>query len=314
MSEPARVIVTVPPHADFLEEVAAHPVVGGLRLNTVMPLADSPRETLERLSELGQPLWVDLKGRQLRVAEAAVPPFTAVRLSHRIQLETPAVARFGDGKEEVRVTAVAGDRLILEDGPRRVLGPGESVNIPDPSLRVEGTLTETDRAYLEAMRELGLTKVMMSFVEEEEDLSAVRAELPEVELVAKIESRRGVRFAPSAVELGARLMAARGDLYLELERPHHLLRALRRIQAADPQAIVASRILNSLAWDPEPSAQDLTDVAYLLGLGYRSLMLGDEVCLRRESVISALNLMECLIRDQPGVSLARPGAWRAAAS
>lgn len=313
MSELARVIVTVPPHADFLEEVAAHPVVGGLRLNTVMPLADSPRETLTRLQALGQPLWVDLKGRQLRVAEAAVPPFTAVRLSHRIQVKTPTLARFGDGKEEVRVLAVDGDRLILEDGPRRVLGPGESVNIPDSSLQVEGTLTATDRSYLEAMRELGLAKVMMSFVEEEADLSAVRAELPGVELVAKIESRRGVRFAPGAVAEGSRLMAARGDLFLELERPHHLLRALRQIVAADPEAIVASRLLNSLAWDLEPSAQDLTDVAYLLGLGYRHLMLGDEVCLRRESVISALNLMECLIQDQPGV-LARPNAWRAAES
>ena len=28
-------------------------------------------------------------------------------------------------------------------------------------------------------------------------------------------------------------------------------------------------------------------------------MLGDEVCLRRESVISALNLLECLLRDAP---------------
>ncbi|MBL4845305.1 MAG: hypothetical protein JKY65_07260 [Planctomycetes bacterium] len=307
MSDLPRVIVTVPPHADFLEEVAAHPVVGGLRLNTVMPLADSPRETLARLAALGQPLWVDLKGRQLRVAEAAVPPFTAVRLSHAIQVDTPTVARFGDGSEEVRVLEVAGDRLILEDGPRRVLGPGESVNIPDPSLRVLGFLTRTDQAYLAAMRELDLRKVMLSFVEESSDLDAVRRELPDVELVAKIESRRGLRFVPQAVNLNARLMAARGDLYLELERPHHLLRALRRIVATDPEAIVASRLLNSLAWDLEPSAQDLTDVAYLLTLGYRHLMLGDEVCLRRESVISALNLMECLFREvQPQ---ARPKAW-----
>jgi hypothetical protein len=36
-------IVTVPPYAPFLEEVAAHPLVAGLRLNTVMPLKGSRR-------------------------------------------------------------------------------------------------------------------------------------------------------------------------------------------------------------------------------------------------------------------------------
>lgn len=303
-----QVIVTIPPHAEFLEEVANHPVVGGLRLNTVMPLAESHEATLERLAGLGQPLWVDLKGRQLRVVEAAVPPFTSVRLSHRIRLRTPAVARFGDS--EARVLAVRGDELILEDGPRRVIGPGESVNIPDPSLEVEGDLTESDRAYLRAMRALGLRRVMLSFVESEADLEAVRAELPDVELVAKIESERGLRAVRSDALGGARLMAARGDLYVELQRPHHLPRALREILGADPSAIVASRILSSLAWEAEPQASEITDVAFLLELGYRWLMLGDEVCLRRESVISALNLLECLLRDAPPARSRHPELTR----
>ncbi|MGE0707396.1 MAG: pyruvate kinase [Planctomycetota bacterium] len=294
---PLRVIVTVPPHADFLEEVAAHPLVGGLRLNTVMPLRDGVAPTLERLAALGQPLWVDLKGRQLRVAEPAVPPFGAVRLSHRIEVETPCLALFGNGEEEARVLAVDGDRLILEDGPRRVLGPGESVNIPDASLRVHGRLTARDEEYLAAMRALGLRRVMLSFVEEPEDLAAVRDLLPDAELVAKIESRAGLGFAPGAAAAGARLMAARGDLFLEVRRPHHILRALRQLLAADPDAIAASRICDSLAWQPEPSSQDLSDVAYLLTLGYRTLMLGDEVCLRRDSVIAALNLIEAIARD-----------------
>ena len=161
MNEAAAVVVTVPPHADFLEEVAAHPAVGGLRLNTVMPIKGSEEACLARLAGLGQPLFVDLKGRQLRVREAAVPPFTEVRLSHRIELETPALALFGNGQEEVRVLAVDGDRLILEDGPRRVLGPGESVNIPDPSLEVQGVLTERDREYVEAAAGLGLHRFML---------------------------------------------------------------------------------------------------------------------------------------------------------
>ena len=49
--------------------------------------------------------------------------------------------------------AVDGDRLILEDSPRRFVGPGESVNVTDASLEIEGTLTATDHAYLDAMRD-----------------------------------------------------------------------------------------------------------------------------------------------------------------
>ncbi|HSJ56226.1 MAG TPA: hypothetical protein VLC95_03545, partial [Anaerolineae bacterium] len=106
-------IVTVPPYATFLDEVAAHPLVSGFRLNTVMPLRAGPTEAIERLLTFGQPLWIDLKGRQLRVVGAAIPPYTEVRLSHRIEVPTPVDAFFHAGTEHARVLAVDGDRLIL---------------------------------------------------------------------------------------------------------------------------------------------------------------------------------------------------------
>ncbi|MCJ7623676.1 MAG: hypothetical protein MUO76_09250, partial [Anaerolineaceae bacterium] len=135
-----RAIVTTPPYAPFLDEVAKHPCVVGFRLNTVMPLREGPAEALKRFQAFDQPLWVDLKGRQLRVVGAAIPPYTEVRLSHRIRVRTPVDAYFSDGNECVRIAAVDGDRLILEDGPHRLIGPGESVNIIHPSLQIEGTL------------------------------------------------------------------------------------------------------------------------------------------------------------------------------
>ncbi|MCJ7750998.1 MAG: pyruvate kinase, partial [Armatimonadetes bacterium] len=217
-----RAIVTAPPYATFLDEVARHPVVCGLRLNTVMPLREGPAEALERLSGLGQPLWVDLKGRQLRVVGSAMPPYTEVRLSHRIRVDTPADVFFSDGTECVRAMAVDGDRLILEDGPRRLVGPGESVNIVDPSLRIEGTLTKTDRAYLVAMRELGLKRVMLSFVESPADVEEVTQLLPGAEVMLKIESRRGLSFVRKHRASMGQLMAARGDLYVEVLRPHKI--------------------------------------------------------------------------------------------
>ena len=286
-----QAIVTVPPHARFLREVARHPLVSGLRLNTVMPIAGPLEETLERLAALGKPLFVDLKGRQLRVKEAAVPPFTEVRLTHRLRVKTPCRAWFSDGEESALVLAVDEDRLILEDGPRRVLGPGESVNIPDPSLEVEGVLTEKDAAFVHAARKLGLHDFMLSFVESPSDLEALRALDPQARIVSKIESRKGLACAQESA-LG-RLLVARGDLFVELA-PHELPRALEALVEEDPDAILASRLFPSLAHGFEPAAQDVTDAAYVIRLGYRTLMLGDEVCQRRESVLSALNLLAAI--------------------
>ena len=289
-----QTIVTAPPYADYLSDIGAHPLVCGFRLNTVMPLRAGPAEAIGRLQEFGQPLWIDLKGRQLRVVGAAIPPYTEVRLSHPIRVRTPVDAFLSDGYERVRVMAVDGDRLILADGPRRLIGPGESVNIIDPSLVVEGTLTETDRIYLATMRELGLRQVMLSYVESVSDVEEVQRLLPGAEVMLKIESRRGLAFARQQAASVGRLMAARGDLYVEVLRPHRIVSALRDIIEADPQAVVASRLLESLAHDSVPDSADIGDIAFLLSLGYRTFMLGDAICFQRESVLAALNLLEAI--------------------
>jgi hypothetical protein len=290
-------IVTVPPYATFLDEVARHPIVNGFRLNTVMPVKDGPREALERLSKYGQPLWVDLKGRQLRVVGAAIPPFTQVQLSHKIRVQTPVDAYFSDGTEHARIVAVDEDCIILEDGPRRLIGPGESVNIVHPSLEVDGTLTETDKAYLAAMKEMGLNKVMLSYVEVAEDVDEVQKLLPGAEVLLKIETQLGLEFARKHGAQHGSLIAARGDLFVEVLRPHQIAQALKTVIQADKNAIVASRIFDSLAWSPVPASADIGDAAFLLEIGYRRFMLGDQVCLKRDSVIEALNVLMELSKD-----------------
>ena len=329
--EPLRALVTVPPYAPFIEEVAAHPICAGLRLNTVMPLREPRIDVLRRISGYGAPLWVDLKGRQLRVVGGAVPPYGAVPISHRIEAPLPADAWFSDGRERAKIVGIVGpgegdgadpDRplpagagcaLILEDGPRRFIGPGESVNVTHPRLKIHGGLTAGDRLWLEAMGQLPAEgrKIMLSFVEHASDAEEVRGLLPGAEVIEKIESVRGleharrqgasgayqaVRAASDGVSgnsgaPGSRLMAARGDLYVEVGQPHRILTAMRWIIAADPRAVLASRVLGSLARSPTPDCADISDVALAHALGYRTVMLGDEVCLRRDSVIGALNLL-----------------------
>lgn len=293
-----HIIVTVPPYAPYIEKVAAHPLVSGLRLNTVMPIKESEgyKGALERLQKAckGKDLWIDLKARQLRVKNYGVPPFTQIELTHKIELDTttPVTAYFSDGRESAKILAVEGNKLIMQEGPKRVIGPGESLNIRHPSLSIEGFLTDTDEEYIKAAKELGIHTYMLSFVERKEDIDRFYEIDPKASLIAKIESGKGMEYVRSNHDGKTRLMAARGDLFCEVAWPHEIVKATQDIVAADSEAVCASRILSSLSDSLKPSCSDINDIDNLLRQGYQTLMLGDEICMRYESTITALRIIE----------------------
>ena len=144
------------------------------------------------------------------------------------------------------------------------------------------------------MRESGMNKVMLSYVESPADIQSVKDILPDAEIVLKIESKRGLVFANQYKNTMGQLMAARGDLYIEVLRPHNIINALQSIIQADPNAIVASRILDSLVHSPIPSSADISDAAYLIKAGYRSFMFGDLICLQKETILEGLNLLKAI--------------------
>ncbi|MDO8628796.1 MAG: pyruvate kinase, partial [Nanoarchaeota archaeon] len=253
-----QAIVTVPPYAPYISEVVQHPLVTGIRLNTVMPLKGTYEENLQRLKALAgdKQLWIDLKYRQLRIKTYGVPPFTEIELTQDINVKTPVTAYFSGGTEQATVLAVEGNRLIMQEGPKRVVGPGESINIPDKTLHVKGGFTPTDEQYITAAKKIGIHTYMLSFVEQMEDTQALKQLDPEADIIAKIESRKGMNYVKNEYNYEARLMAARGDLYIELPKPHHVIAALETIIEKDGKAIVASRIFPSLAHTLEPSCED----------------------------------------------------------
>src|SRR5206468_11790020 len=119
-------------------------------------------------------LWLDLKGRQLRITKFAYLPYAYVTLGHRIRVNLPVDVHFRDCVSRA-VELVDGDKLILSRRPMRVVGEGEPINILDDSLAIDGYLTASDREYIAAARELGVHDYMLSFVERLEDVEDVIA-------------------------------------------------------------------------------------------------------------------------------------------
>jgi hypothetical protein len=290
----ARVIATLPPYVDHRRAIIEHPLVDELRFNTISPLAENRHDMLARLSRetAGKRLWIDLKGRQLRIAKFAYLPYAYVSLSHRIRVTLPVDVYFRDCVSRA-VELVEGDKLILSRRPIRVVGEGEPINILDESLQIDGYLTASDREYIAAARELGLHDYMLSFVEQPADVDEVIALDPAASVAAKIESRRGLAYVPRA---RVRLVAARDDLYVQLGADKSgYVPALETIVNADPTAIVASHILGSLESGSLSSA-DVADVELLLRLGYRQLMLSDTLCFREQSFHDAMDVLAQLLR------------------
>jgi len=312
-----RLILTVPAYADFTQ-IAQLPTVESVRLNTTLKIDKPLREVLSDISAKAceKEVWIDLKCRQLRIADYITNWLTDheehyFTLSHNLSVRTPTTAYFDNANYSGKVEQVLkGDTikvsgsieqengLHIPEGERLWIRPGMSVNILDPSLRIDGYLTERDRDYISAAKTVGLHNYMLSFVEEEKDITDVLRLDSNAKITAKIESKKGMGFVEDIFPKykgKIHLMAARGDLYTELERPDQIIDACKKIIAADPDAIFASRLLESLR-DVEriPKCQDITDLYSGMQMGYKRFMLGDDVCSRKDSVESAIGLFNAI--------------------
>ena len=295
-------IVTQGPYSTFLDEVVRQDIVSGIRLNTVMPVKSG--ELKGKLAELNrriQPkiLWIDLKARQLRVTEFANSPYTAVTISHKIKLNLPATVYFDNGSLTAKLVEIDGHKLILEDYAGRMIGPGESVNIIDPSLEYldPSLLTERDMTYVQTCRDLGIDHFMLSFTESASDIHNLKQLYPECQIMAKIESKKALTALREITESCEWIMAARGDLYTELDYPHEIGPALKMIHSvAGDKAVAASRMFNSLLKHPVPSCPDMMDILYLKDIGYRHFMIGDDICFKKELLFQVLRIFNTIFK------------------
>lgn len=280
-------IVTLPEvTSNQLEATISNPLVGGVRYNVGMRTPFTPRETLSRIKELTdrqrKPFWIDLKGRQLRITRWADPDYGEIEVNHNFTVDLPATVVFRGGDRSTLI-AVSGNRLYVTPNPANSLGAGQAINVLGTNLRIDGYLTQTDEAYIDAANSLGFNRFMLSFIETPADILAVAQRCPNPELVLKIESLAGMalanQFDPKQWK-NCRLMAARDDLMVQLDdSPALVLRFVHQLIERDPNAIAASHLLTSVSRGPV-SAADLSDLYLLHQWGYRDYLLSDTISQR----------------------------------
>ena len=307
MTSQIKIYLSADPGQEFSREILQSPLIEGIRCNTGAPTNDSKQRILDTFQTTIYPIkpWIDLKCRELRLIKEATIPQDYLELNHKIEVKTPVALYYNEGNEYVIIDEVKeGNKLRVKPpdsytGSEIIkFGKGASINISDPSLKIEGYLTTNDIDYIKAAKEVEMHNYLLSYVESLRDIEALLEIDPQAIIIAKIESKKGLEFIKSdynQIRDKARLLAARADLYIEPDRPHDILEALKIIIQKDSNAIGASRILESfLNLEKVPRCTDFTDLGYLMELGYKTFLLGDDLCQNKEALSSALGVLELL--------------------
>jgi Pyruvate kinase, barrel domain len=302
-----ELLVTLWPSFPHFDRFAHDSRISGIRLNSAMmsnPELDKELELVKQLHGKSNPLFFDVKGRQLRVTEV-IPNkhYLDMRLNHPIECKNDVVVLFKAGADYAVLDHLEenGQRLIFKGGPHYKVKEGESLHIRDSSLKVNGDqFTEQELVKIEKVKAAGFTKYFLSYVECQKDVDEFRELVGrEAEVWLKIENLPGMYYAVNQFEKEDNLVlvAARGDLFVELNKPHDMIKALRALIAADKEACVGSRILLSCIESPVPSCADLCEIAWLHEIGYRRMMLCDELCLKENLLASAVSVFDATKRD-----------------
>jgi pyruvate kinase len=211
-----------------------------------------------------------------------------------------------------------GTRLVFEGGPQYRVKPGESLQIRAPSLQVFGDqFSPLEVEKIEVTRKAGISRYFLSYVQSQSDVDRFLELVGrDAEVCLKIENQKGLLFVQNNFKKleNLQLVAARGDLYVEIDRPHKIAEALQLIITKDPEACVGSRVMLSVIHDPVPSCADFLELAWLYDVGYRKVLLCDELCLREELLARAVNacgeFFNSYSRRVPVTNKSNTSIWR----
>ncbi len=251
------------------------------------------------------PVLFDLPGGKVRLTKLAGPRFsikagqTFVLTTDPRAATTPKMA--GVGYPKLAKHARVGHRVLLDDGKlelvvtavgrkhitTRVIRGGQirsrmglalkDVELPFPAM------TAQDRRKLKIAVDNGADWIGASFVQGPANVLAVRRALDKmgakhVKIVAKIESKRGVKNLGAIMDHADMIMIARGDLKVAVGEKN-LARVQAKIakqaRARGVEFIVATGLVSNMLSQPSPSAANRRDIRRTAGQGARWLMLNE---------------------------------------
>ena len=202
------------------------------------------------------------------------------------------------------------DRIQGSDVHCRIIVGGElrsrkGLNLPGIDLGI-GAFTEHDHDCMKFALENGVDAVSQSFVENSEDIQAVRNAAAALGynpfIIAKIERSRALNYLDDIITAADAVMIARGDLGVELaieQIPVVQKQIMRKANMHAKPVITATQMLESMTTNPRPTRAEATDVANAILDGTDCVMLSGESAMGSYPVDSAAMLAKIAAAIEP---------------
>jgi pyruvate kinase len=210
---------------------------------------------------------------------------------HRVSVSFPRLPQvvkagdilyLNDGYVQLEVAEVHGADVVCSVRVGGELRSKKGLNLPGIDLGISA-FTEQDRSCLKFALENGVDAVSQSFVENADDVVAVRSAAQELGyrpfVIAKIERSRALDHIDEILEAADGIMIARGDLGVEvpIERIAVVQKdLLRRAKQRAKPVITATQMLESMVTNARPTRAEATDVANAILDGTDCVMLSEE--------------------------------------
>lgn len=189
---------------------------------------------------------------------------------------------FDDGRIQTQIDAVQNDVVILKVVKGGKLARGKGVNFPD-TVMTGSVLSVKDRNDIDVARSMGVEIIAVSFVQQPSDVEEVRALAGEgPKIFAKIERPQALQLIEEICAVSDGVMAARGDLGVEL--PYEQVPSAQRAIAlaalkSGTVSICATEMLESMIQSSRPTRAEVSDVTAAVRDGFDAVMLSAETAI-----------------------------------
>lgn len=308
LSKKPNLHVTLWPEFPHFARFASNPCIQGIRLNSaMMELAEIDDKFLAACKAAKVPLWFDVKAMQMRIKEIVCDDTPGndhleFLLNRPVKVRTlPCPVWFKAGEDAALLLEIRnGNHFIFKGGPKFQVKVGESIHIRQDEEVGGSVILDYEKQKIEKVLGMGFTRFYLSYVYDWRHYDTFRALVgKDAQIILKIENKRGLEWVKNEwkPQPNTQLAAARGDMFIEIDYPHQIMRATRSILEADPNAVVGSRMLLSCVNNDVPSCADLNELAWLYDTGFRNFLLCDELCLKENLLDRAINVFEAFRED-----------------
>lgn len=228
--------------------------------------------------------------------ENGLPVISTELFDPRDELKPGQKVYLADARFELVVRSVSDAGAVLDVIRGGKLRSKVGIAVPDSDLRLPA-YSEKDLRDLAWGIENKVDYVALSFVNSEEDVKGLRAEMNQrggdIPIIAKIERKGALGRIDEICAASDGVMVARGDLGVDIpvwEVPRAQLKITAAAQRKGIPVIVATQMLTSMVSSDQPTRADVTDVFNVAQLGADAVMLSEETAIG-EFPVEAVGMM-----------------------